>query len=73
MTGIAEDQFPMDRFDIFNVRAEGYDQRLPMLETAVRHYHPDLVILDGIPYLCSEVPYLPVVRKDHQQVRNIAI
>lgn len=54
MTGIAEDQFPMDRFDIFNVRAEGYDQRLPMLETAVRHYHPDLVILDGIPYLCSE-------------------
>ncbi len=55
MTGIAEDQFPMDRFDIFNVRAEGYDQRLPMLETAVRHYHPDLVILDGIRDLVADI------------------
>ena len=55
MTGIAEDQFPMDSFDIFNVRAEGYDQRLPMLEAAVRHYHPDLVILDGIRDLVADI------------------
>lgn len=55
MTGIAEDQFPMDIFDIFNVRAEGYDQRLPMLEAAVRHYHPDLVILDGIRDLVADI------------------
>ena len=55
MTGIPEDQFPMDSFDIFNVRAEGYDQRLPMLEAAVRHYHPDLVILDGIRDLVADI------------------
>ena len=55
MTGIAEDQFPMDSFDIFNVRAEGYDQRLPMLEAAVRHYHPDLVVLDGIRDLVADI------------------
>ena len=55
MTGIAEEQFPMDSFDIFNVRAEGYDQRLPMLEAAVRHYHPDLVILDGIRDLVADI------------------
>lgn len=55
MTGIAEDQFPMDIFDIFNVRAEGYDQRLPLLESAVRHYHPDLVILDGIRDLIADI------------------
>ena len=55
MTGIAEDQFPMDIFDIFNVRAEGYDQRLPMLEAAVRHYHPDLVVLDGIRDLVADI------------------
>ena len=55
MTGIPEDQFPMDIFDIFNVRAEGYDQRLPMLEAAVRHYHPDLVILDGIRDLVADI------------------
>ena len=55
MTGIPEDQFPMDIFDIFNVRAEGYDQRLPMLEAAVIHYHPDLVILDGIRDLVADI------------------
>ena len=55
MTGIPEDQFPMDIFDIFNVRAEGYDQRLPMLEAAVRHYHPDLVVLDGIRDLVADI------------------
>ena len=55
MTGIPEDQFPRDSFDIFNVRAEGYDQRLPMLEAAVRHYHPDLVILDGIRDLVADI------------------
>ena len=55
MTGIAEEQFPMDIFDIFNVRGEGYDQRLPMLEAAVRHYHPDLVILDGIRDLVADI------------------
>ena len=55
MTGLAEDQFPMDSFDIFNVRAEGYDQRLPMLEAAVRHYQPDLVILDGIRDLVADI------------------
>lgn len=55
MTGFAEDQFPMDIFDIFNVRAEGYDQRLPMLEAAVHHFHPDLVILDGIRDLVADI------------------
>lgn len=55
MTGLAEDQFPMDIFDIFNVRAEGYDQRLPMLEAAVRQYKPDLVILDGIRDLVADI------------------
>jgi hypothetical protein len=55
MTSIAEDQFPMDNFDIFNVRAEGYDKRLPMLEAAVHHYQPDLVILDGIRDLVADI------------------
>ena len=55
MTGIAEEQFPMESFDIFNVRAEGYDQRLPMLEAAVGHYHPDLVVLDGIRDLVADI------------------
>ena len=55
MTGIAEESFPMDMFDIFNVRAESYDQRLPMLEAAVRHYSPDLVVLDGARDLVADI------------------
>ena len=42
-------------FDVFNVRADGYTERLPMLEVAVRHYHPDLVILDGIRDLVADI------------------
>ena len=55
MTGIPEDQFPIDLFDVFNVRPEGYANRLPMLEAAVSHYHPDLVILDGIRDLVADI------------------
>jgi hypothetical protein len=55
MTGIPENQFPMPQFDIFNVRAEGYDRRLLLLEVAVRRYQPDLVILDGIRDLVADI------------------
>ena len=55
MTGISEDQFPIDQFDVFNVRPEGYANRLPMLEAAVSHYQPDLVVLDGIRDLVADI------------------
>jgi len=41
-------EVPEGMIDIFNVRGELYSDRLPMLELAVRHYRPDLVIVDGI-------------------------
>ena len=55
MSGMNEDEFPMKMFDIFNVRADMYDDRLPLLETAVLHYCPDLVILDGIRDLVADI------------------
>ena len=55
MTGMDEQSFPMELFDIFNVRADMYNDRLPMLEAAVNHYHPDLVILDGIRDLITDI------------------
>lgn len=55
MTGITESQFPVNLFDIFNVRSIPYNDRLPLLETAVRHYKPDLVILDGIRDLVADI------------------
>ena len=47
--------FPMDMFDIFNVRADFWQERLPMLEAAIERYHPDLVILDGIRDLVNDI------------------
>ena len=55
LAGTPEDQFPMELMDVFNVRPDGYEQRLPMLEAAVRHYHPDLVILDGVRDLVADI------------------
>ena len=55
MTGVDEASFPMELLDIFNVRIDGYDKRLLMLEVAVRHYMPDLVILDGVRDLVADI------------------
>ena len=55
MTGVDEASFPMELLDIFNVRIDGYDKRLPMLEVAVHHYKPDLVILDGVRDLVADI------------------
>ena len=53
--GESIDNFPSDMFDIFNVRADAWQDRLPMLETAIKEYHPDLVILDGIRDLVNDI------------------
>jgi len=53
--GESIDNFPSDMFDIFNVRADAWQDRLPLLETAIKEYHPDLVILDGIRDLVNDI------------------
>lgn len=42
-------------FNIFNVRADFWQERLPLLEAAMRRYKPDLVILDGIRDLVNDI------------------
>lgn len=42
-------------FNIFNVRADFWQERLPMLEIAMRKFKPDLVILDGIRDLVNDI------------------
>ena len=53
--GESIDNFPSDMFDIFNVRADAWQDRLPLLETAILEYRPDLVILDGIRDLVNDI------------------
>ena len=55
LTGIPEDQFPMDMLDVFNVRGEQFSDRLALLELAIERYQPDLVILDGIRDLVADI------------------
>ena len=55
LTGIPMDQFPMDLFDVFNVRGEAMADRLPILELLVMRYQPDLVVLDGIRDLVADI------------------
>ena len=53
--GESIDNFPSEMFDIFNVRAEAWQERLPLLEEAILEYKPDLVILDGIRDLVNDI------------------
>ena len=46
---------PTDYYDIFNVRCLKYKQRLDLFEMAVKKYHPDLVMLDGLRDLMSGI------------------
>ena len=62
LAGIQKDQRSIQQseildeyFQIFNVRGEAWCDRLPLLETAVRYYHPDLVVLDGVRDLVSDI------------------
>ena len=42
-------------YDVFNVRALSWSERLPLLEIAIAEMRPDLVILDGIRDLVDDI------------------
>ena len=46
---------PEGKLDIFNVRGEFWQERLPLLEAAIGRFQPDLVILDGIRDLTDDI------------------
>lgn len=50
---------PAERDDqgliVFNVRQDAWHERMPLLETAIQHYQPDFVILDGIRDLVNDI------------------
>jgi len=53
LTPLPSDLTPL--LDVFNVRRDAVSERLPQLEVAVRYLKPDLVILDGIRDLVSDI------------------
>ena len=49
------ESFPEGMYDIFNVRTESWQERLPLLMAAIDLCHPDLVILDGVRDLVDDI------------------
>jgi len=49
------DNFPDEQFFVFNVRTASIEERRNMLSVAIANYHPDLVILDGISDLLTDI------------------
>ena len=47
--------FPEHLYDIFNVRTESWQERLPLLLAAIDMCRPDLVILDGVRDLVDDI------------------
>ena len=47
--------FPEYLYDIFNVRTESWQERLPLLLAAIDMCRPDLVILDGVRDLVDDI------------------
>lgn len=52
---IGDDEDRGETFNVFNVRQESWRERLPLLEVAIGHFHPDLVIVDGIRDLINDI------------------
>ena len=48
-------EFPSENFNIFNVRESDRKDRRAMLNAAISHYKPDLVIIDGIRDLVDDI------------------
>lgn len=48
-------EFPTDNFFIFNVRESDRKDRRALLNAAISHYQPDMVIIDGIRDLVDDI------------------
>ena len=64
--------FPQDSFHIFNVRSRPWQERLPLMEAAVRHFLPDLVILDGIRDLVNDINDGVMAQEVVERIMHIA-
>ncbi len=46
---------PEELYDVFNVRSQPWQARMGLLECAVDTYHPDIVVVDGVRDLVSDI------------------
>ena len=68
-----EEEFPSPLFDVFNVRAVHWDQRMEQLRQGIRAYHPDLVVVDGIRDLIDDINNGVLAQAVIDDLMNIAM
>ena len=68
-----EEEFPAPLFDVFNVRAVHWDQRMEQLRQGIRAYHPDLVVVDGIRDLIDDINNGVLAQAVIDDLMNIAM
>ena len=51
----SQGSFQEEMYDIFNSRSLDFSERMELLESAVAHCHPDLVVIDGICDLIRDI------------------
>lgn len=47
--------FPIENYDIFNLRADNWNERLSLIEMAANAFKPDLIIFDGIRDVVNDI------------------
>jgi len=67
-----DELFPEQMFDIFNVRNVDRDAREAYFLSAIAHYKPDLVILDGIRDLVSDINDGPAAQEMMEKMMKTA-
>ena len=59
-------------FDVFNVRGEPWQERMPLVEAAIGQYKPDLVIVDGIRDLINDINDGVLAQEVIEQLMHLA-
>ena len=49
------EEFPDELYDVFNSRSMDFEERLALLEEAIVHCQPDLVVIDGVCDLIADI------------------
>ena len=66
------EEFPEPLFDIFNVRAVHWDQRMDLLRQGIKAYHPDFVVVDGLRDLVDDINNGVLAQAVTDDLMNIA-
>lgn len=72
MEGCENTTFPKEQYDVFNLRPDNWNERLPLIEMAARQSKPDLIILDGIRDVVNDINDIVMAQEVLERLMHIA-